>query len=133
MSPTYRAFVFLSDESDFTIPAAADRLSSRSNLSGVQVERLSDSELHLLFDDWRLKIVEVRGDHVLEEAREIATMHSGCEHADEVARCDRRAEIWSEDPDPDMDHFDDDLLTVEAVIGSFRGAFAIDLASGEWW
>jgi hypothetical protein len=133
MSSTYSAVAFISDESDFTIPAAADHLSSRPSLPGVHVEVISDDELHLLFDGWRLRIAISGASYVTEEAREKAEAHPNYEYVSEVALCKRMASIWSEDADPDMDHFNDYLLTVEALIDSFRGVYASDNASGDWF
>jgi hypothetical protein len=133
MGSTYSAVAFITDESDFTIPTAAERLASRPSLSGVRVQVVSERELHLLFDDWRLRIAIEDGDYVPEEAREIAEANPGYEHATDVARCTRMASIWSEDSDPDMDHFDDYLRTVEALVGCFRGVYAQDNAGGEWF
>ena len=133
MSSSYSAVAFISDESDFAIPVAADRLSSWPGLSSVRIEIVSNRELHLLFQGWRLRIAVEKGGYVPEEARELAEAHSDYRHAREVARCNRMASIWSEDNDSDMNHFNDYLLTVEALVDAFRGVYALDNAAGIWF
>jgi hypothetical protein len=130
VSHTYSALAYLTDESDFAVPAAAERLASRPSLSGVRMQVISERELHLLFDGWRLRIAVEDGDHVAEEAREAAEADPDYEGA---ARCRRRASIWSEDSDPDMDHFNDYVLTVEALARCFRGFHALDNAGAGWF
>jgi hypothetical protein len=66
------------------------------------------------------------GPEVLEDSQRFAEVIAGGEEEGKgIAAIDRRAEIGSDTPDPEMDHFEDYLTLLDAV-RSFRGIIAID-------
>lgn len=89
--------------------------------------------MHLLFGGWCLIVALEEYPWIEEESREMAQDHPDQTKASEVARCRRRLAIWSEDPDPGMDHFNDWVLMVECLLRRFPGLLVFDPVSGEWW
>src|SRR5947209_13726925 len=69
---TYSAIAFITEGSDFSIPAAADRLRSCRGLLGVVVQTISAKELDLLFDGWRLRVAIDDGEYVSAEGQDAA-------------------------------------------------------------
>ena len=132
-TPTYKAVVFIADDSDFTVARAAERLRSLRGVPNLHVQEISENELCASFGGWQLRLLAGSDPYVSEEAREVAAECPGYRNASAVAGCRRMASVWSYDPDPGMDHFNDYLLAVEALVDSFRGVYARDDASGEWF
>jgi hypothetical protein len=129
--PTYCAVAFVADNSAFSIAAAGERFRS-PRWFRVRVEIVSDKELRLFFGRWRLTVLTSNDDFVV-EARETAKACPDYVHAAEVANCKRMVSVFSRDPDPEMNHFNDYLLVIEELVDSFPGFFAMDEASGEWF
>ena len=69
----------------------------------------------------------VAGPHVSTETQGLTEKIAGWEpaEADAVIASDRRVEVWSETPDPFMEHFNDYLKVIE-VLKSFRGVIPVD-------
>ena len=67
----------------------------------------------------------VTSPQVLQESREIEEKIGGDEDDLGIANCDRRVEVASDIPDPEMDHFNEYLLVIE-VLQSFKGIIAVD-------
>jgi hypothetical protein len=130
--PTYKSIAFIADESDFTLSAISTRLRSMPSHPKLSTKLIGESGLQISFGGWRLQIVVVEGGYVPAEAKELAKANPKYRHAKQVAKCRRMASIWSTDPDPQMDHFNDYLLTVE-IIAAFRGVYAQDDTSGKWF
>jgi hypothetical protein len=131
--PTYSAVAYVADDSDFSVPAAVTRFRSRPCWSRLRMEVVSDKELHLFFGGWRLMVVLDDDEYVVSEGQETAAAFPNYAHADEVARCRRMVSIYSKDPGPNMDHFNDYLLLVEELVDAFRGFYALDEASENWF
>jgi len=51
--------------------------------------------------------------------------HLPAEDADRVRACTRRVEVWSDTPDPTLEHFDDYLSVIRAL-KTFAGLIAVD-------
>ena len=118
----YRAFGLLKSDSDFTITEAARRLSAR--FPKYTVVPKGDT-ITVSSADWEVHLVLNESPEVLEESREIAAHIGGSEDAQDIAACGRRVELSSDMPDPEMDHFNDYLLAIEAL-QSFQGLIAVD-------
>jgi hypothetical protein len=131
--PTYSAVAFVADDTDFTIAAAAERFRSRPWASSVRTEVIGDREFHLLFDGWRLLVAFDDDESLADEGRETAEAFPDYAHAAEVAACKKMVSVYSKDPDPDGEHFNDYLLVVEELVDSFRGVYALDEASETWF
>src|SRR5437763_20485 len=117
----YRAYGLLQPGSDFTLDAAAERL--RAKFPGYAVTR-NGPQITLSKGDWEIELLLNEQPHVVTESEGIAGHLSGPD-ADLVRGCDRRVEVWSDTPDPFLEHFDEYLRVVE-VLKSFRGLVAVD-------
>jgi hypothetical protein len=118
----YLAFGLLQPGNDFTIDAAAARLATR--FPDATISREGD-QVTVSQDEWEMELALATGPHVLAESVEIAEKIGGGEDAGDIASCASRVEIWSETPDPMMEHFNEFLFVVE-VLQSFRGLIAVD-------
>ncbi len=118
----YSAFGLLTPNSDFTMTEAAQRL--RAKFPSYTVE-LQDETLAVSAVDWEIHLTLNVSPTVLDESREMAEQIGGDEDAKDIAVCTRRVELASDVPDPEMEHFNDYLMTVE-VLQSFKGLIAVD-------
>lgn len=119
----YQAFGLLRPDSDFTLEAAAKKLMAK--LPTYKVEHTGD-RIAVSTDDWGIELVLNSAPSVAEESREMAVHIAGSEaDGKEIASCDRRVEVSSDVPDPEMEHFNDYLFVVE-VLQSFKGVIAVD-------
>lgn len=132
-TPTYQAIGFIADGSDFTLARAAERWRALKGVPDLRVEVASAREALASFGGWELSLMVDEGGYVPSEAQAIAGEHPGYRNVAAVARCQRMLSVTSYDPDPDMDHFNDYLLAVEALVFDFRGVYAQDTASGQWF
>jgi hypothetical protein len=118
----YRAYGLLLPDTEFTLADASQRL--RARFPGGTVEE-TGGRLTLKKGDWEIHLTMRQGADVLAESRTIAEHIGGAEDELGITRCDRRVEVESDVPDPDMGHFNDYLVVIE-VLRSFRGVIAID-------
>lgn len=120
----YRAYGLLRKDTNFNLDRAAAQLVAR--IPGATSSR-SGSTVTIAKGDWSLYIAEVSGPHIPDETVGITDKIAGFERDDVeiLAQCDRRVEMWSDDPDPFMEHFNDYLFGVE-VLKSFTGLTAVD-------
>lgn len=132
-TPTFQAIGFISGDSDFTVARAAQKWLSLQGVSGLRVEVASEQEALATFGEWELGLMVDEGGYVPTEAQAIADECPGYHNAAAVARCQRMLTITSYDPDPDMIHFNDYILAVEALVNGFRGVYVRDTASGDWF
>jgi hypothetical protein len=132
-TPTYQAIAFIADDSDFTAARAAERWRCLPGVPELRVEARSAREVVASFGGWSLRLPVDEGGYVPAEARAVAAEYPAYPNAPAVARCQRMASVTSYDPDPGMDHFNDFMLAVEALVDGFRGVYAHDIASGEWF
>jgi hypothetical protein len=120
----YRAYGLLRKDNNFNLDQAAARLVAR--IPGSTSSRTGNT-VTVAKGDWSIYIADVTGSHVPDETVGITDKIAGFERdeADILAQSDRRIEMWSDDPDPFMEHFNDYLSGVE-VLKSFSGLTAVD-------
>jgi len=120
----YRAYGLLLSDTDFTLEAAAARLTAK--FPGCSVTR-GGEQITVSKGDWEIELALVSGPQVQGESEGLAGNLAGLEPAEAaaIAACDRRVEVWSDTPDPSMEHFNEYLFVVE-VLKSFRGVVVVD-------
>jgi hypothetical protein len=120
----YRALGLLQPNTDFDLDAAGARLAER--IPGSTASRSGDV-VTIAKGDWSINIALVTGPHVSDETIGITDRIGGLDQADAevLSRSDRRVEVWTDIPDPFMEHFNDYLFAVE-VLKSFGGVVAVD-------
>ncbi len=120
----YRAYGLLQPGHDFDLDAAAARLVAR--IPGA-ASRRSDDMITVAKGDWEIYLALASGPHVPSETVGITDKIAGFERdeAERLAISETRVEVWSESPDPFMEHFNDYLFAVE-VLKSFQGVTAVD-------
>jgi hypothetical protein len=118
----YRAYGLLLPDTDFTLADAGRRLIAR--LPGSTVAQAGE-RLTLAKEDWEIHLTLRQGPEVLAESRTIAEHIGGAEDELGITRCDRRVEVESDVPDPEMDHFNDYLTVIEVLV-SFGGVIGVD-------
>lgn len=117
----YRAYGLLQPGSDFTPEAAVERL--RARFPGYSVSR-NGPQVTVSKGDWEIELLLNEQPYVAAESEGIAGHLSGPD-ADAVRGCDRRVEVWSDTPDPFLEHFNEYLQVVE-VLKTFTGLVAVD-------
>jgi hypothetical protein len=118
----YHAFALLQPDSDLTMAAAMTRLKSR--FPKVQAS-LNGNELTLTDGEWDYRLVLQSGPEVLEESEGLASRLAGLEDDSAMRTCDRRVEVWSETPDPFMEHFEKHFQVLD-VLRTFKGVILVD-------
>lgn len=110
--------------SDFTLEAAEGRLAAR--FPGYSVSRAGE-QITVSKGDWEIELRLVGGPEVLADSAAVAERIAGAEDGGALARCDRRVEVWSETPDPFVEHLADFHAVIE-VLRTFPGVVPIDPA-----
>ncbi len=120
----YRAFGLLRPDSDFSVDEALTRLTAKFPSFGVTREA---DQITVSKGEWWIALALVAGAHIQLETEGLVEHLAGVEpaEAEALVASDRRVEIWTDVPDPFMEHFDHYLLVVE-VLKSFTGSLAID-------
>lgn len=118
----YHAYGLLTPDSDFTLAAAAKKLVAR--FPGFEVAH-NDRQIKLARDDWEMYLTLQEGPEVLEESIQIADHIGGADEELGIAKCNRRVDVVTDVPDPEMDHFNDYLMVIEEL-QSFKGVIAVD-------
>jgi hypothetical protein len=120
----YRAYGLLLPNTEFTPEEAVTRLTAK--FPGYTVTRRGD-QITVAKGDWSIELAVVAGPQVQGESEGLAGNIAGLEppEAAAIAACDRRVEVWSDTPDPFMEHFNEYLYVVE-VLKSFRGVVVVD-------
>jgi hypothetical protein len=120
----YRAIGLLQSDTDFDLDAAASRLAAK--IPGSSSTRSGDL-VTVTSGDWELYIAVASGPEVASEIEGLVGRLAGIEaaEAETYVATGRRVEVWSDTPDPFMEHFNDYLSAVE-VLKSFRGLLAVD-------
>jgi hypothetical protein len=118
----YEAYALLKPDSEFTLAAAANKLAAK--FPNYLIAEGKD-QLKVTATDWEIQLTLVAGPTVLDESRTMEEHIGG--HQDDLgmATCDRRVEVASDQPDPEMEHFADYLSVIE-VLQSFKGVIAVD-------
>ncbi|QJW98930.1 hypothetical protein [Frigoriglobus tundricola] len=120
----YRAFGLLRPDSDFTIEQAHARLTTK--FPGSAVTRDGDRVV-VSRGEWWIALALVSGPAIRLETEGLLGHLAGLEPAEALAltESDRRVEVWTDVPDPFIEHFNDYLLVVE-VLKTFKGLVAVD-------
>ena len=118
----YRAFGLLQPETDFNLEEAQNRLIPKFPDSTVT---RSGEQISISKDGWEIELLLNSDTAVQVDSAEFAEKIAGTEDGKDIASCSRRVEVWSDTPDPMMEHFDNFLSVIE-VLRSFRGVIAVD-------
>lgn len=120
----YRAIGLLKPTTDFTLEEVEKRLAAK--FPGFAVARAGD-RVDVSKGDWWIALARVTGDAVAEEVNGLVGHLAGVEpaEADEYVTSKSRVEVWTDVPDPFMEHFNDYLKMVE-VLKTFEGLLAVD-------
>ena len=120
----YRALGLLRPDSDFSLDGARTRLAAK--LPGFTVTR-DGNQIVVGQGEWWIALALVSGPEVQTETAGLVDRIPGVEpaEAEALAASDRRVEVWTDVPDPFMEHFDHYLSVIE-VLKSFGGLLAVD-------
>ncbi|HEY1191793.1 MAG TPA: hypothetical protein VGE74_29445 [Gemmata sp.] len=120
----YSAFGLLNSETNFTVEEAQKRLAAQ--FPGFTVARTGD-RIDVTKGEWWIAMARVTGDYIPEETNGLMGHLAGVEpaEAEGFIASNARVEVWTDVPDPFMEHFNDYLKTVE-VLKSFTGLLAVD-------
>ncbi|QDU19356.1 hypothetical protein [Urbifossiella limnaea] len=118
----YRAYGLLPPDCPFTLDDAAARLRARFPDAAVSQ---AGAQVTVQKGDWEIELILNAGPAALAESVEMAERIAGLEDGQGLARCDRRVEVWSDTPDPFVEHLAD-FHTVVEVLRSFPGVVAVD-------
>ena len=120
----YRAYGLLQPNCDYTTAAAVKRLRAEFPTYSVAAagERVTVSK-----GDWGIELLLNADPSVRTEASALAEQIAGLEAADAatIEECNRRVDVWSDTPDPFVEHLAD-FHAVVGVLKTFRGLIAID-------
>ena len=120
----YRAYGLLPPGNPFTLEEAAARL--RTRFADAAVAH-AGNQVTVQKGDWEIELLLNADPAVRAESVELAEQIGGLEDGQELARCDRRVEVWSDTQDPFVEHLSD-FHTVVEVLRSFPGVIAVDPA-----
>ena len=118
----YQAFGLLQPTSNFTLDEAAKRLTNK--FPGYAVTR-SGEQITVAKGDWEIELRLNADPTVLAESAELAEKIAGTVDGTDIASCGRRVDVWSDTPDPMMEHFSEFTSVIE-VLQSFPGVIAVD-------
>ncbi len=120
----YHAHGLLHPASDFTLDDAEARLGDR--FPGHTVTR-AGNQITVSKDDWEIELLLNADPAVLADSADVAERISGTDDELDLAGCARRVEVWSDTPDPFVEHLAD-FHAVLDVLRSFAGVVPIDPA-----
>jgi hypothetical protein len=120
----YRAYGLLQATTDFSLDLAAARLAAK--FPEYSVTRNADL-VTVAQGDWWIALALVSGPEIRDEVEGLVGKLAGLEPAEAEAyvATEKRVEVWTDVPDPFMEHFNDYLSVIE-VLKSFRGLLAVD-------
>jgi hypothetical protein len=118
----YRAYGLLQPGSEFTMAAAEARL--RSQFPAYSVSRAGD-RITVAKSGWAIELWLNADPSVRTESIGLAEKIAGLADGTDIESCDRRVEVWSDIPDPFVEHLGD-FQTVVEVLRSFRGVIPVD-------
>lgn len=128
MSDAYSTSVFIKDESDFSLEAAAKKLGA---LTSVTIQNPREKGFTVCWGNWSFEVGLMDDPSVLEEHQESASYNPDDPRMQEVAGCRRRVNLWSPETDYEGDYFDEYLMTIEELT-SFKGILVRRDMDGEW-
>lgn len=118
----YRAYGLLQPGSDFDLHAAAERLQARFPDYTVL---LADGQITVAKANWEIELRLNADLTVLPESIGYAEKIAGLSDGADIETCDRRVEVWSDTPDPFVEHLADFHAVLE-VLRTFTGVIPID-------
>ncbi len=118
----YRAYALLQPDSEFTNDEAVRRLEARFTADAVT---RSGGQITVRLGEWEIELKLNEEAYVVTESIALAEKIAGLVDGIDMESCHRRVEIWSETPDPFVEHLAD-FHTVIEVMKSFRGAILVD-------
>ncbi|MBY0514126.1 MAG: hypothetical protein K2P78_09480 [Gemmataceae bacterium] len=120
----YRAYGLLQSGTDFAADEAANRL--RARFPGYAVAGGGD-RVAVSKSDWEIQLWVNADPTVLGESEGLSGRIAGLGPAEAaaVASCDRRVEVWSDTPDPFVEHLSD-FHAVLGVLRTFTGVIVVD-------
>lgn len=118
----YHAFALLQPESDLTLHEVARRIEAQ--FPAVNVSQ-NNKEITLTNNSWDYHLSLQSGQLVLNESEGLAGRIAGLDDDTSLRSCDRRIEVWSDTPDPFMEHFDDHFRILE-ILRTFKGVILVD-------
>ena len=118
----YLAYGLIQPGSDFSLDEAERRL--RSQFPGFTVTRNGD-QITAAIGDWEIELRLNADPSVLTESVGLAERIAGIADGKDLEVCDRRVEIWSDTPDPFLEHLADFHAMIE-VLRTFRGVILVD-------
>jgi hypothetical protein len=120
----YHALGLCQPHSDFDLDAAGARLAAR--IPGSSTSRSGDT-VTVSKGDWWIAMALESGDHLRDEIEGLTSKLAGLEgaEAEEYVASAKRVSLWTDIPDPFMEHFNDYLSAVE-VLKSFGGVLVVD-------
>ncbi len=118
----YRAYGLLTPASSFTVDEARTRLAARFPDAAVT---LAGGQVTVARGDWEMELLVNDAPAVLDESVGMAEKIAGLGDGRDIESCARRVEVWSETPDPMLEHFADYQAVVE-VLQTFPGLIAVD-------
>lgn len=117
----YRAYGLLLANSDFSLERALSKLTER--FPQYSVTRATD-QITVASPDWEIELLLNSSPDVLTESIGFAEKIAGGDGL-YLEKVDRRVEVWSDTPDPEVEHLDD-VLGVIDILKSFTGIVVID-------
>jgi hypothetical protein len=118
----YRAYGLLPPGSDFSLGEAFSRLQAR--FPGYSLTTAGD-QITITKDDWEIELWLNTTASVLEEAVGLAEKIAGVGDGLDIESCRSRVEVWSDTPDPFLEHLSEFHAVIE-VLRSFPGMILID-------
>ena len=120
----YRALGLLPSTSDYTTAEAVKRLRAAFPAYNVAA---NGEQVTVSKGDWEIELRLNADPSVRTEASALAEKIAGLEAADAAAieECNRRVDVWSDTPDPFLEHLAD-FHAVVGVLKTFRGLVAVD-------
>lgn len=118
----YQAYALLTPKSDATLDAVAKAIAAK--FPQYQLTQTATG-IDLAEGDWDYHLAFQSGPPILEESEGLAGRMAGIDDDDAMRTCDRRIEIWSDTPDPFMEHFDKHFQIL-AVLRAFKGIILVD-------
>jgi hypothetical protein len=118
----YRAYGLLQPASDFTLDAAEARL--RTSFPDATVSRSGD-QISVVKGDWEIELLLNAAAYVLAESVGLAEKIAGLEDGLFMESCNRRVDVWSDTPDPFVEHLADFHAVIE-MLRTFKGMIVVD-------
>jgi hypothetical protein len=118
----YQAQLLLKKDNDFSFAKVRERLAPK-----FPEATWTDGSWSLVMttSDWEIAFQEVGGPEVLQESQHIAEQITGEEDDQGIGTCERRVELRSDVPDPELEHFEKFQNVLEAM-RTFQGTILVD-------